>query len=101
MLVTLGVSAGVLIGLRGEEWVGKFKGLEAGVVAEDGFTCRSPYVVDGDTLRCGSERVRLAGIDAPEMPGHCRPGRECTAGDAFASRDGLQALVRIVSHGVV
>jgi endonuclease YncB( thermonuclease family) len=23
--------------------------------------------VDGDTLRCGSERVRLLGIDAPEI----------------------------------
>ena len=29
-------------------------------------------VVDGDPLRCGSERVRLLGIDAPELPGHCR-----------------------------
>lgn len=32
------------------------------------YGCRA---VDGDTLRCGQERVRLLGIDAPEMPGHC------------------------------
>ncbi|MEK9211360.1 thermonuclease family protein [Sphingomonas sp. 2378] len=53
--------------------------------------CRA---VDGDTLRCGRERIRLIGIDAPEMPGHCRPGRRCVAGDPVASRSSLQrALV--------
>lgn len=36
--------------------------------------------VDGDTLRCGRERVRLLAIDAPEM-GRCKPGRKCVAGD--------------------
>lgn len=49
--------------------------------------------VDGDTLRCGKERVRLLGIDAPEMPGHCRRGRECVPGDPFASRDALAAML--------
>ncbi len=53
--------------------------------------CRA---VDGDTLRCGHERIRLIGIDAPELPGHCRPGRRCVVGDPFASRDSLaRALV--------
>jgi len=46
-------------------------------------------VVDGDTLRCGRERIRLLGIDAPEMPGHCRPGRRCAPGDPFASKASL------------
>lgn len=27
--------------------------------------------VDGDTLRCGGERVRLVGLDTPEMQGRC------------------------------
>lgn len=49
--------------------------------------------IDGDTLRCGAERVRLIGIDAPEMPGHCRAGRQCVAGDPIASRDALAALI--------
>jgi hypothetical protein len=50
-------------------------------------------VTDGDTIRCGDERIRLLGIDAPEMPGHCRPGRRCVTGDPFASRDSLANAV--------
>ena len=50
-------------------------------------------VVDGDTLRCGKERVRLIGIDAPET-GRCKPaGRVCVAGDARASTAALKKLV--------
>jgi endonuclease YncB( thermonuclease family) len=44
---------------------------------------------DGDTLRCGEERIRLLGIDAPELPGHCRASRVCVAGDGAASRASL------------
>lgn len=40
---------------------------------------------DGDTIRCGGERIRLLGIDAPELPGHCREGRDCAPGDPYAS----------------
>lgn len=47
--------------------------------------CRAPRALDGDTITCGTARrlksgrvrkpvrVRLIGIDAPELPGHCRP----------------------------
>lgn len=49
----------------------------------------SPVAIDGDTLRCGRERIRLLGIDAPELPGHCRRGRACAPGDPVASRDEL------------
>lgn len=59
------------------------------------FTCATPRVVDGDTLRCGPVRVRLAHIDAPELPGHCNPGRRCTEGDPFASTTNLQRLLRV------
>lgn len=52
------------------------------------YGCRA---VDGDTLRCGQERVRLLGIDAPEMPGHCRRGRRCVQGDPFISKARLEA----------
>jgi len=48
-------------------------------------------VTDGDTIRCGGERIRLLGIDAPELPGHCRPGRDCVEGDPYASSSNLAA----------
>lgn len=48
---------------------------------------------DGDSLRCGRERIRLLAIDAPEM-GSCPPGRHCAPGDPVASRDNLRRLVR-------
>ena len=41
--------------------------------------------VVGDTLRCGSERIRLLGIDAHELPGHCAIGRDCAPGDPYES----------------
>lgn len=63
------------------------------------FLCLSPVAVDGDTLRCaGVGLVRLVGIDAPELPGHCRAGRVCTPGDGWASK---RALAALVARGVV
>lgn len=50
--------------------------------------------VDGDTLRCGEERIRLIGIDAPELPGHCQEERSCAPGDPMASRAALAAASR-------
>ncbi|WP_066798581.1 thermonuclease family protein [Sphingomonas soli] len=49
--------------------------------------------VDGDTLRCGDERVRLLGIDAPELPWHCQQGRHCAPGDPYASTRSLRAAL--------
>ncbi len=58
------------------------------------FACLAPYVHDGDNINCrGKAPGRLHGIDAPEMPGACRPGRRCTPGDPYASRNHLRALV--------
>lgn len=58
--------------------------------------CERPWVSDGDTLSCRnlSARVRLVGIDAPEMPGHCNPGRRCTPGDGAKAKRVLIELVR-------
>lgn len=53
---------------------------------EQVFGCR---VTDGDTIRCGDERIRLLAIDAPELPGHCRMDRDCAPGDPYASTDSL------------
>ncbi len=50
--------------------------------------------IDGDTLRCGQERIRLLAIDAPEMPGHCRRGRQCVEGDPVTSKASLAAMLR-------
>lgn len=46
-------------------------------------------VTDGDTIRCNGERIRLLGIDTPELPGHCRKGRDCVSGDPYASTRSL------------
>lgn len=70
-----------------------------GWLAAAAFTCVSPAAVDGDTLRCAQiGRVRLLAIDAPELPGHCRAGRQCTPGDPFAS---TRSLVQLLRHGPV
>lgn len=60
----------------------------------DTFACPVPYHHDGDAIRCGGagRSMRLYGIDAPEMPGACHPGRQCTPGDPYASRDHLSSL---------
>ncbi len=41
-------------------------------------SCTAPRVIDGDTLQCGAERVRVFGIDAPEMHG---PSHQATYAD--------------------
>ncbi len=49
--------------------------------------------IDGDTLRAGGERIRLFGIDAPELRQQCQDtlGREWACGRAAKAR--LAALV--------
>jgi len=53
-------------------------------------------VTDGDTIRCGKERVRLIGIDAPDDPGNSRcrpfpkPGAVCNRRRAAESKQALQ-----------
>jgi micrococcal nuclease len=59
----------------------------------DGAKLASCTAVDGDTIRCGSERIRLLGIDAPEKPGTCRAGRECAPGDYEASTASLTSAL--------
>jgi uncharacterized membrane protein YsdA (DUF1294 family) len=60
------------------------------------FLCDAPSHHDGDNVRCANmdQTIRLQGIDAPEMPGSCRPGRNCTPGDPYAARDYLRNLTR-------
>lgn len=70
----------------------------------------SCVAVDGDTLRCAPagqadkrERVRLLGIDAPELH-ECPRWRHCAPGDGKASKAALARLVdgrqvRLIRHG--
>jgi endonuclease YncB( thermonuclease family) len=57
--------------------------------------CEAPRAIDGDTMRCANiaPAIRLAGIDAPELPGHCRRGRQCAPGNPITSRDTLASLL--------
>lgn len=52
-----------------------------GALAAAAVLCLAPAVHDGDSMRCGSERVRIANIDAPELAGSpkCGPRRGYTA----------------------
>ena len=94
-LVMLGLIMGSGIGWAALQYGDKLPSwpAPASETAGLGVGCVSPMVMDGDTLRCGSTRIRLSSIDAPELPGHCRPGRECTPGDPYASTSNLRLLV--------
>ena len=81
----IGVAAGLASTYAG---AGSMAAGEAGA-----FRCANAIVVDGDTLRCADQRVRLYGIDAPELPGHCRRGRRCVPGDPYASSENLRRLI--------
>ncbi len=57
-------------------------------------------VHDGDTVRCRNERIRLAAIDAPELPGSpsCHRAKRATHWCnnpklAYRSRDALRAFL--------
>lgn len=50
-------------------------------------------VIDGDTLEVAGTRVRLAGIDAPELQQRCRDGAPC----GWQARQHLAGL--ILGHG--
>jgi endonuclease YncB( thermonuclease family) len=57
-------------------------------------TSQPIYTIDGDTIRVGSDRIRLRGIDTPELS---EPGGQ-------AARQRLEQLlqegpIRIVPHG--
>jgi endonuclease YncB( thermonuclease family) len=69
--------------------------------------CLSPVAVDGDTIHCAGAKpaLRVSGIDAPELPGHCRTGRVCAPGDPFKAKADMAALLasgkvqyRILKH---
>jgi endonuclease YncB( thermonuclease family) len=54
------------------------------------IACTAPTVHDGDTLRCGQDRIRLFGVDAPEV----RRGSAAAEPLAYEARDLLVELTR-------
>ena len=63
-------------------------------LAASRFSCRVSYVHDGDTFRCvDGTRIRLSAIDAPEMPGACRPGHSCAPGSPYQAKATLDGLI--------
>ena len=81
------------------------------ITAAAAAACLSPSVHDGDSIRCGAERIRIANIDAPELAGSpkCGARRGFTAwcdyalgkraGDALRARIST-GRVTIVRTGV-
>lgn len=86
-VVTLSLLAAGLLALVGLWWNADR------AQAQDTIACQTVNVLDGDTFECDSLTIRMAGIDAPELPGHCRPGRKCTPGNPYASTENLRRLV--------
>lgn len=46
------------------------------------FPARACRAVDGDTIKCGAERIRISNIDTPELGAHAR----CAAEAELAER---------------
>lgn len=86
---------GLLINSQSQKEMDVFEGQaehENAIYTENNIICSNPYILDGDTLTCDGVRIRLYGIDAPEMPGHCKPGRRCAPGNPHKSKKYLQSL---------
>ena len=64
-----------------------------------GAICAAPTAHDGDSVRCGGERIRIANIDAPELPGSpkCKGARspyaDCDFATGLRARDALRAFL--------
>lgn len=87
LVLIVAASIGLLVGSRPTPTLSNFlPRLIAPASTDDVSGCR---VTDGDTIRCGDERIRLLGIDAPELAGHCRAGRHCAPGNGETSKESL------------
>lgn len=62
------------------------------IIAAATLSCMNPRVVDGDTLICAGEPVRLVAINAREKNGTCRPGSPCTRATGKAATAELRRL---------
>lgn len=70
-----------------------------GLLLAAAFVCTPLSVHDGDSIRCGRERVRISNIDAPELPDSpkCHDRRRsyawCDYNAGYQSRDALRAFL--------
>lgn len=56
--------------------------------------CWNATAVDGDTIKCADgTRLRLNGVDAPELPGHHHHSSVVTYGDGIASAIWMHQLI--------
>jgi endonuclease YncB( thermonuclease family) len=68
-------------------------------ILASGALCGSLSVHDGDSIRCGGERVRIANIEAPELPGSpkCEDSRRsyawCDYQAGYQARDELRTFL--------
>lgn len=58
--------------------------------------CRA---VDGDTIHCGEQRVRVLGLDAPELRGRCEAERRLAQAATERLSGLLEAGVRLETSG--
>ena len=71
------------------------------ILSAAAFSCSSPRIHDGDTLRCGRERIRIANIDAPELlgsPSCSRTKRSTHWCDYSLGKTSRDALIRFVGN---
>lgn len=61
------------------------------------FLATSLYVIDGDTVRISEERIRLIGIDTPEMKGRA----DCLAERLLADQATKRARELLGGPGIV
>ena len=67
----MALSVGVVVGLAALGSVLETDGAEARVAAAQGVIVGPARVIDGDTVDIGGTRIRIQGIDAPEMDDSC------------------------------
>jgi endonuclease YncB( thermonuclease family) len=59
------------------------------------------YVIDGDTIQVSGTRIRLQGMDAPEMSQQCRRGTGSVSVLYSCGREAKAALERIIGGSTV
>ncbi len=70
-----------------------FQAWQSRAVVAPGPALLAVEAVDGDTLRANGQRIRLNGIDAPELAQTCRDGQGRTWPCGRAAREQLASLV--------